>query len=362
MDIWGEKAGWQERLLRTTIVGVIFGTLANALNVPLPWMLGPLFGCATLSIAGFRLGMPGKLTLGSRMAIGMILGAAIDSATLARVGQWPLSLLILFVGMGLAITAAAIYYRKAAGYDKLTAVAASLPGGLANITSVALQLGANVPGTVVSQLLRVSLVVMTVPPLYIFWIGADGAGLGQMNGGFDWVGQNTWIVLGAVPAYLLGRLVRLPVPEMLGPMMLATVLNLAGYQLVMPIWLFAATFIVLGSTIGARFYGLELRVLLSYGRHAVGGTALLLTGTLLVALAISHVMDIPLYVALLAVMPGGIAEMAILAAVLGVDPVFVTFHQVFRSVILNSTAPFILRWCQRTDPAGGGPEGGKGGA
>lgn len=350
MDLWGEKASWQERLLRTVIVGIIFGSLANFLGVPLPWMLGPLFGCAMLSIAGFRLGVPSKLTLGSRMAIGMILGATIDGDTLARVSQWPTSLLMLFVGMGLAITAAAIYYRLVPQYDKLTAVAASLPGGLANITAVALQMGANVPATVVAQLLRVSLVVMTVPPLYMFWIGADGMAMGPGSNGLDWSGQHIWIVLGAVPAYMLGRAVRLPVAEMLGPMILATVMNLMGYQLVMPIWMFAATFIVLGSSIGARFYGLELRVLLGYGRHAVAGTGLLLTGTFLLALAIAHVTGVPLYVALLAVMPGGIAEMAILATVLGVDPVFVTFHQVFRSVVLNSSAPFILRWCSRKSP------------
>jgi uncharacterized protein len=347
------RSDWPMMLARTVAVGLVFGTIASALNVPLPWMLGPLFGAAVMSLAGLRLGVPDQLHLASRMFIGLILGASIDADTFARIGQWPLSLMMLLVGMVLIVTASTIYYIRVAGFDRLTAVAASLPGGLSSITAIAIRLGADVPGAVVGQLFRITIVVMMVPPLYMFWLGGDDAGMTRDNGPLDWWGEHVWICLLAYPAYVLGRLIRLPVAEMVGPMLMAAAFALAGYPLDLPFWLFAATFIVLGSAIGSRFYGLPMSLLVNVGRHGLVATALILAGTFLLAELISVVMDVPLPVALLAVMPGGIAEMAILAAVLGVDPVFVTFHQVFRSVVLNSSAPFLLRWMQgRKRPPG----------
>src|SRR5687767_13101006 len=43
------------RTLATFVIATAAGAVANQLNMPLPWMLGPLFVCAGLSLAGFRL-------------------------------------------------------------------------------------------------------------------------------------------------------------------------------------------------------------------------------------------------------------------------------------------------------------------
>jgi len=336
--------------LRTAVIGIIFGAVATMLNVPLPWMLGPLFGAAVLSLAGVKLLVPDQLRVASRVFVGLILGAAIDADTLSRVGQWPVSLLMMVLGMVLIITVSALYYSRVAKYDMLTAVTASLPGGLGNIAAVGIQLGARAPGTVIGQLLRVSIVVMLVPPLYMYWQGGDGADFGRGDGPLDWLGTNLWVCLLAVPAVYLGRLIRMPVPELLGPMIMAAGMAMLGFKLVLPFWLFAATFIVLGSAIGSRFYGIPLKEIADVAFHSIVATVLILGGTFFLALAIQAVTDVPLHVALLAIMPGGLAEMAILAAVLGVDPVFVTFHQAFRSVVLNSFAPFVLRSLRKEPP------------
>lgn len=334
---------WLMLLPRTALVGTFFGALAAYAGIPLPWMLGSLFGAAAFSLSGVRMGMPGPLRQGSRIVIGLILGASIDAETLSRVTQWPLSLTLMFVGMSLIILASAQYYRRVAGFDRLTAVSASLPGGLSNMTAIAIQLGADGPGTVVGQLFRLTSVVMLVPPLYIVWmgVGASGAAAGDA---VDWWGENLWVVLFALPGVYLTRRLRMPVPELLGPMLVAAAWSMSGFHLDLPFWAVAAAFVVLGTSIGARFHGLTLRILLSKGGHSLVATFLVLCGTFALALAINALAGIPLHVALLAVMPGGIAEMTILAAALGVDPVFVAFHQAFRSITLNAGAPFLLQW------------------
>jgi uncharacterized membrane protein AbrB (regulator of aidB expression) len=56
-------------------------------------------------------------------------------------------------------------------------------------------------------------------------------------------------------------------------------------------------------------------------------------------------------VALLALAPGGIGEMAILAVALNIDPVFVAFHHLLRMVTLMIIAPFWARWLLRHAPS-----------
>jgi uncharacterized protein len=351
LSFFDSRLSWLPRFALTAAIGLVFGTLAALASVPLPWMLGSLFGAALFSMVGVKLGMPSPLKLAARMCIGLILGASIDADTFSRAIQWPASIAILSIGMIAAIAVTALYYVKIAKFDRLTAVAASLTGGLSNVVTVAIQMGANAPGAVLGQLLRLTTVVVLVPTLYMAWLGEPEAVAFSSNG-IDWFGTNLWIVPLALPAYWLARLVRLPVAEFLGPLILAAILGIFGFNLGMPEWFFATVFIVLGTTIGARFYQLSVKLLMGIGGHAVIATILVVGGSALLAWPISAVTGVPIHVALLAIIPGGIAEMAILAVVLGVDPVFVTFHQAFRSIVLNATAPFVLTWFKPRSSAG----------
>jgi len=342
---------WLPVFLRTAAIGFAGGAVATLLNVPLSWMLGALFATAVFALAGVRLDMPKPLKDGSRIFIGLILGAAINADTFARIGQWPASLALMVVGIVVITALTAFYYHRAARFDVITATSASLPGGLSSITALAIEKGANGPATVMGQLFRLTAIVVLVPMVYAFWLGKPTS-MAPQSGPALWLGENLWIVLLALPAFWLGRLVRLPAPEMLGPMIMAGGLGVAGVQLVLPVWLFALVFIVLGSAIGARFRGITGRMMAGLGAHSLVATTFSLGCVVLLAFPVAHVAGVPIYVALLAVAPGGIAEMAVLAAVLGVDPVFVTFHQAFRSIMLHTLAPFVLGWLQ----ARGGPK------
>lgn len=324
-------------------IGLVGGGLASWAGIPLAWMLGPLFASMLISLAGISLSMPSHLRTGCRGIVGMLLGSGVTTETLARVSQWPFSLMLMVLGLLLMCVLTASYYRFVGGFDKLSAVSASLPGAISNIPAIAIRMGADGPKVVLSHLARVTLVILTVPPLYMTWQGLD-AGLDQQTpASWSLLGEHLWILLMAFPAGLLARWLKLPVPEMMGPMITAAILSLMGYRLALPEWLLAGTFLVLGTTIGARFYRMPLSLLVGTGRHALLATLVTLATAVAVAVVIHAVLGVPLAVALLAVIPGGLAEMALLAAALGVDPVFVTFHQIARSILLNALAPFVLR-------------------
>lgn len=325
-------------------IGLVAGLIATYIQMPLPWMLGPLIATMVISLYGKKLIIPGSMRTGSRYMVGAILGATVTVETLRRVPEWPVSLVALLVGAVMITVLCTAYLYRVAGYDRMSALSASLPGAISTIPMVAIALGADARRVVMPHLLRVTLIVMIVPPLYSWWQGVSLVNPSGAGNGFDWWGDHLWILVLALPGWWLARWLRFPIPELTGPMLIAAACSLSGYRLVLPDWLFALTFLVLGSAIGVRFFGMSLGLLASVGRHALICTVITLSITLIVAWGIHILAGFDFHIVLLAVMPGGIAEMTILAAALGVDPVFVAFHQIVRSMLLNLVAPYVIQW------------------
>lgn len=330
----------------TAAVAGVSGVVAAWAGLPVPWLLGALFGTAGLALAGVRMALPGPVKPTTHAAIGLILGASITPETFARAAQWPLSLAVMSVGMIIVTCAAALYYTRIAGYDRLTAAAASLTGGLTNIVSIAIDLGAHPASTVIGQLFRLTAVVVILPLGYTIWLGT-APDLPRAAPVLVQSGANLWVILLAWPAYALAHRLHLPVADMMGPLLASAVCAMFGQALVLPVWSLAAVFAAVGALIGIRFYGLHAASLIRTGGHAAMATLILLACSALLAYPFAKATGVPYHVALLAVAPGGVAEIAILATILGMDPVFVTFHQIFRNIILNALAPVVLSRLRR---------------
>lgn len=336
---------------RSLGIGLIGGVTGSVIGMPLAWMLGPMLAAIVVSLAGVRMMIPTTLGKVFKAVIGIMLGTAITPETLERIIEWPVSIALVAAGVLSVAALVSIYYQRIGNFDRLTAVAASLPGAISSIPPMAISMGADPQRTILPQLLRVAMIVVLVPPLYLAWQGEPAVAsetslLSMLPTRAFWLGEGLWILLFAPLGWSIGRLIRLPVPQLLGPMIIAAGFTLAGFSIVIPPWLFAMTFLVLGTSIGARFYQMPIGTLFGTGRHALFGTLLTFAGIGGVGVIIHTVTGAPLPVALLAVTPGGIAEMALLATALGVDPVFVTFHQVTRAILLNFLAPFIFAWIQ----------------
>jgi len=323
-------------------VSVVAGFFARLINLPLPWMLGPLIVTMVISLWGVKLIIPTSLRKSSRLMIGVILGATVTMETLHRILDWPISLSMLLAGVLIITLVCSLYLYRVAGYDRITSLSASLPGAISTIPMIAIELGADPRRVILPHLLRVTLIVMFVPFVFSWWQGISLVSLGGEEVAFDWWGENLWVLLVALPVWWAASKFRLPIPELTGPMLAAVLCSLLGYRLLLPDWLFAATFLVLGAGIGIRFFGMTLSHLANNSRHAFVCTLITLAITLLIAWAICHLTSFEFHVILLAIMPGGIAEMTMLATVLGVDPVFVAFHQIFRSMLLNLMSPYVI--------------------
>ena len=102
--------------------------------------------------------------------------------------------------------------------------------------------------------------------------------------------------------------------------------------------------LVIGSAVGARFAGVPLAMIRTALLLGAGATVLMLTITLAFAAVLHGLTDHALLLLLLAFIPGGFAEMSLIALALGVDAAFVVTHHSVRVflVVLIALPAFLL--------------------
>jgi membrane AbrB-like protein len=140
----------------------------------------------------------------------------------------------------------------------------------------------------------------------------------------------------------------LPAAAIMGPIAVGAAAHLSGvFAAAPPIWLVAATQVVVGSAIGARFVGFSPRAM----GHAAGhGVAIGIVTTLAAAgisLATYRMVGASPAALLLALAPGGVAEMCLVAVALHIDPAFVATMHLVRLLLVLVAAPPLFRLLAR---------------
>lgn len=331
-------------LSRALLVGALGGLLFQALGLPLAWMLGPLAANVLAAARGLDVRVPEWLREAFLGVLGLVLGSQVTPELARRVLDWPLSVALLLAGVACSTAVAAAWYRRC-GFDGVSAWFAAAPGAMTAMILMGDKCGGDPQRIAIAQSLRILLVVMILPPL--FWAYEGGAPMTLP----PTPAADLWLVL-LLPILLpLGRWLRLPSASLLAPLLAAALLSgsslaslqLPGLGMNLMLW-------VLGSAIGARFQGLSGRRFGQALGHAGVATLLALLVLALFAEAIHRTIGVPRDVAFLALAPGGIGEMAILAVALDLDPLFVAFHHLVRMIVLMLVAPFWAGWLARGRP------------
>ncbi|MBP5978923.1 MAG: AbrB family transcriptional regulator [Halomonas sp.] len=334
--------GTAKGLLTSLTVGAIGGTFFQLTGLPLAWMLGPLIANLLVSSQGINVVVPERLRNIFLAVMGLVLGSQVTPELAHRVIDWPVSAILLILGIGASTAAASAWYRRC-GFDSVSAWFAAAPGAMTAMIILGDKCGGDPQRIAIAQSLRVILVILFLPPL--FWAyESGGASTAPQATGFE----HAWMLL-LIPVLLpLGRWLRFPTPALLVPLLTAALLS--GFDiasLALPPWGMNLMLWVLGSAIGSRFKGMTRRLWGRYLWQSGAATLLALAVLALFAELIHQFVGVGRDVALLALAPGGIGEIAILAVALNIDPVFVAFHHLLRMVVLMAFAPIWARWLLR---------------
>jgi uncharacterized protein len=330
------------RFALALVIGLAGGWLFQRLALPLPWMMGPMVFCTAASLLRAPIAAPPVIRPPMTVVIGVMLGSAFSPELVARIPMWWPATLGLVVFVFLCGASVVWYFRVIGGYDRTTAYFAGMPGGLVEMVVIGEERGGDARVIALVHAVRILLIVMTVP-FAIQWL--EGVSLSRAGGSVSMfttpISSELWLVGCGLAGAFLGRALKLPAQNLLGPMIVSAAVHLAGWSdFKPPFEIVNAAQLVLGVTIGCRFAGTAARTVLRIIALSLGSTVILLFWTALLAALVSQVSGFSAVTLVLAYSPGGLAEMSLIALALNMEVAFVAAHHIIRIfVVMVAAAP-----------------------
>lgn len=330
----------------TLTLGGVGGLAFYFLGAPAPFMLGSMLVCWCVGALIRRtrpyLSIPWPLRFGVISIVAVVLGSyATPDAIQGMLSWWP-SLLALAIA-SLLVTWLSYFFLRSRGYDDVVAWLSAQPAGLSEIVTMATRYTDKDYLVAFFHLVRVSTVFLFVP-LLVWFVASDFdtqvLPQGQVRSWqVDW-----WIwpqfALIALFGSLIGRVARLPMSVLLGPMLLTAVLSGMGFlEWQRPFELICLVQVVLGASIGGRMGQVEFRTLWSAVPDAYLNAFGIIFVSFAVALGIALLIDEEVLKIFLAFSPGGVTELSLIAVALGYEVAFITLHHLFRMAVVMFAMP-----------------------
>ncbi|MBB3711229.1 hypothetical protein FHS00_000791 [Limimaricola variabilis] len=338
-------------------IGALSGWLAALSGMPLPWMLGPMIGNTLAAVLALPVRGPDRLRPLVIPVIGVMLGSALRPEMFDTAGRYAASLALL--PPFLVVTALVSYavYRRVGRYDPVTAFFSAMPGGLNDMLILGGAAGGNEKRIALAHAARVLLVILFVVLFYGTALDVDS---GEVARGAPAAALSLldWALLGAaaVAGVPLGKWLRLPAPQVTGPMILSGVLHLVGLVSVAPPGaLIVVAQVVIGTVIGCRFIGVSAAQIgrdLSLG--ALSSVAMIAVAVVSAA-ALTAITGLPLSLSFLGYSPGGLTEMSLLALAMGQDVAYVSVLHLVRIMLVIFAAQPVFRATRRGAQSGTKP-------
>lgn len=321
------------RFALALLLGGLGGWLFVQARLPLPWMLGSMVFCTVAALFRAPIAAPGVIRPPMSAVIGVMLGAGFRPDIVTQLPNWLPTLAGLVVFMATCGLCCVSYFRRVAGFDRVTAFFAGMPGGLMEMVIIGEEKGGDARIIALIHSARILLVVITLP-FIVQWIEGVSLSVNRSAGpGFAQTSLLTELsLLGCgILGVVAGHLLRLPAKHLLGPMLVSALVHLFGWsESAPPYEIVTIAQLVLGTTIGCRFVGTEPKVILRVLRLSVGSTILLLACTFGFAWGVAKVSAYGHVPLILAYSPGGLAEMSLIALALHTEVAFVAAHHIIR--------------------------------
>jgi uncharacterized protein len=345
-------------LLVTVSLAFVGGWLCEQLSLPAPYLLGSLMGVwvAGLAVKGIRghLGIPRWVHVPMVLGLGVMIGAMFTPSMLTSASHWIGSIVTLLVAT-LAATAAGYWYlTRMRGYDPKVATMCSLPGGQVELVILSRELVENSHVVALCHLVRVAAVFLATP--LILSLVEGRAGVQHSREVMDHLPGLIDLSMSAVLAfaalglcgYLIGKWIRLPMPHLLGPLLLSAFAHLTGVVELPRISEFILMAqLIIGGAVGAHLSRAPIAQLPGYLRDGLVNACLIISVYTSCALVFSFFSDIHFLNLFLAFIPGGLYEVTLLTLLFGFDVAFVAVHHTVRVLIIFSTIPALVAWFAR---------------
>ncbi len=345
-------------LVITFAIALGAGYLFRLLGAPAPFLVGSLFGIwfsgAALKPLRPSLTVPRWLFIPVALGLGTLIGGNFRPDVIAHINAAAVTVTAMLGATILATIVGLVYLTKIRNYSFIMALLSCIPGGQAEVVMMSRDLVEKDYVVALFHLVRVAIVFCSTPLLLALVQGeaavtASNAALQSMPSmtGLDMRTLVTFLAISII-SFPIARLLRLPMPHLVGPLLASSAFHIAGLIEIPRISEFVTLAqITIGSSVGARLAKVPLIELAPYIRDAMVNAVLVLATYGMIALGLAEFFGIDFIKILLAFVPGGLYEVTLLALIFGFDVAFVAFHHTIRIMLIFFGLPLVVGLAQR---------------
>jgi membrane AbrB-like protein len=332
------------------VLSVVLELLLEQLQLPAALLLGPMAAAIICAALQTDIRIPMLLFTCGQAIVGCMIARTITGSIVrAMMADWMVFIgavvVVVIISNGLGWLLARLRVLPAA-----TAVWGSSPGGASAMVLMSEAFGADIRLVAFMQYMRVVLVALVATLVARVFTGNTGTAPALIW--FPPILPGPFLATLAIAAFgvAVNRKWRLPAGALLVPLFLGATLNGTGVMTIdLPPWLLAASYALVGWSIGLRFTRqILLHAAKAFPRVAVSILVLIaLCGGLAVLMVkIMHVNPVTAYLAL---SPGGVDSVAIIAASSpAVNVPFVMAMQTARFLIVLFAGPPIAKFIAKS--------------
>lgn len=347
------------RWVSAAAIIVALGTLFTRLDLPAGWLIAGLLGAAAVAlISRHELTPPAKAMSAAQGIIGVVAVEPLTKLTPADLVHFAgCAAFSVGITLSLSLVLGVALARLAKDLGMATANLSLIAGGASTISSMAGELGADERYVALSQYLRLTIVVLSMPVVLGALGTTDSAAPGL-------AAPDRWSLVGLAAmaglilvAGLGAKLIRMPAPFLLGPLVVTAVLAVVDPSLASLVGpntvITGVAYVVIGWQAGGGFAVDVLRRFVRLIPLTLGFIALTIGSCFGVAVVVSHWASVSLSDAYLATTPGGIYGVLAIANEVHAGPIVVTLQilRLITMVLAAGMIPKVIGWLDRRSGA-----------
>ena len=340
---------FSKKFLIVILISIPSAIVADFLNIPLAWMIGPMIATSLIALKGVQVMMP-KIALSSILIIlGLHIGNYIDQNLINQMVNWIWTTIIMFFYIIVSILIVSKYLQKFSDYKKKTSIFSAAPGALGPLMILAEYEKSDLSQVATAHLIRLIIIITLFPFIIVSLYPTDAIELEK----FDYMSQNHWelillILVSLVFIFFFDK-AKVPAALLSGTLVASGILqifDIASYKL--PDASINFCLLILGASVGCRFANKTFKEVANNSFHGLVATILLVLLGLIAAYIATFFVDNNFLSLILSFCPGGIYEVAVIAIAFDLEPDFVAFHHIIRLLFILFVVPVILRLIEKT--------------